>query len=164
MGFAVGPTAAKLAFNSGSNILTVVTLRGLIGGVLLGLLIVGFRQGFAMIRVAMRWTFYCCLFNAVMVYGIIGSVAYIPVSIAILIFFTHPILVALIVHLRGRDPLTIFKALCAIGAFGGLALAMAPTFERVNSLGSRSRPSRPSASAAPSFAERERSYTRPARR
>ena len=133
--FAVGPTAAKLAFNSGSNTLTVVTLRGLIGGVLLGLLIATFRQGFAMSRIALRWTFLCCLFNAVMVYGIIGSVAYIPVSIAVLIFFTHPILVALIVHHRGSDRLTIDKTLCAIGAFGGLALAMAPTIERVNATG-----------------------------
>lgn len=135
VGFAVGPTAAKLAYNSGSNILTVVTLRGLIGGVLLGLLIISLRQGFAINRVAVRWIFLCSVFNAIMVYGIIGSVAYIPVSIAILIFFTHPILVALIVHHRGSDRLTIWKAVFAIGAFGGLALAMAPAIESVNALG-----------------------------
>ncbi len=135
VGFAVGPTAAKLAYNSGSNILTVVTLRGLIGGVLLGLLIAAFRQGFAMDRAAMRWTLFCSAFNAVMVYGLMGSVAYIPVSIAILIFFTHPILVALIVHHRGSDRLTISKAIFATGAFGGLALALAPTIENVSAFG-----------------------------
>jgi hypothetical protein len=40
-----------------------------------------------------------------MAYGYIGSVAYIPVSLAVLIYFTHPLLLALIAHLRGTERL-----------------------------------------------------------
>ena len=37
--FAVGPTAARLALDDGSNTLTVVTLRGVVGAALMALLV-----------------------------------------------------------------------------------------------------------------------------
>ena len=89
--FAIGPTAAKIALDNGSNTLTVVTLRGIIGAALLGLLIVIFRQSFLISRVALRWCLLCSGFSALMVYGFIGSVSYIPIGVAVLIFFVHPI-------------------------------------------------------------------------
>ena len=84
--FAVGPTAAKIAFNNGSNTLTVVTLRGVIGTVLFGLLIVMFRQDFRISRLALRWSCFCSIFTALMVYGLLGSISRIPISVAVLIF------------------------------------------------------------------------------
>ena len=95
--FAIGPTAAKIALDNGSNTLTVVTLRGIIGAALLGLLIVIFRQSFLISRVALRWCLLWSGFSALMVYGFIGSVSYIPIGVAVLIFFVHPIAVAIIV-------------------------------------------------------------------
>lgn len=133
--FAIGPTAAKLALDNGSNTLTVVTLRGAIGSVLLGLLIVMFRQGFRISRLALQWCLCCSIFSALMVYGLIGSVSYIPISVAVLIFFTHPIVIALIVHCRGGDRLTAKKLLLAFGALAGLALALTPTFENLEPTG-----------------------------
>lgn len=135
VGFAIGPTAAKVAMENGANTLTVVTMRGLIGAALLGLLIVIFRQRFRIGSEALKWCLICSAFSAVMVYGLIGSVAYIPVSVAILIFFTHPIVVAVIVHWRGGDRLTARKLLLAVGAFAGLALALAPAFDALEPAG-----------------------------
>lgn len=133
--FAIGPTAAKVALDNGANTLTVVTLRGLIGAALLGLLIVIFRQRFRIGGVALKWCLICSAFTAVMVYGLIGSLSYIPVSVAVLIFFTHPIGVALIAHWRGGDRLTALKLLLAVGAFSGLALALAPAFDSLEPTG-----------------------------
>lgn len=124
--FAIGPIAAKLALENGSNTLTVVTLRGVIGAALMALLIPMSRQGFAIDRDALRWCLVCGVFYALTVYGFIGSVAYVPVSIAVLIFFTHPILVAALAHLRGGDRLTTSKLLLAVAAFAGLALVLGP--------------------------------------
>ena len=133
--FAIGPTAAKIALDNGSNILTVVTLRGIIGAALLGLLIVIFRQSFLISRVALRWCLLCSGFSALMVYGFIGSVSYIPIGVAVLIFFVHPMAIAIIVHWRGGDRLTVRKLLLGFGALGGLALALAPTFDTLETAG-----------------------------
>jgi drug/metabolite transporter (DMT)-like permease len=133
--FAVGPIAAKIAFDNGSNVLTVVAARGLIGAALLALLVVLFRQDFRINRAALRWCLACAAFSALMVYGLIGSVAYIPVSIATLIFFVHPLIIAVIVHCRGGDRLTGGKLLLALGALGGLALALGPTFDSLDTTG-----------------------------
>lgn len=135
--FAVGPTAAKVALDNGANVLTVVAVRGLIGAALLALLVILFRQDFRIGRTALRWCLACAAFSAVMVYGLIGAVAYIPVSVAILIFFVHPIVIAVIVHWRGRggDRLTGGKLLLALAALAGLALALAPTFDTLDMTG-----------------------------
>lgn len=101
----------------------------------MGILIILFRQNFGISHLALRWCLFCSIFNAAMVYGLIGSVAYVPVSIAILIFFTHPILVAAIAHWRGSDRLTLQKAGLAFGVFTGLASALAPTIENVDPIG-----------------------------
>jgi drug/metabolite transporter (DMT)-like permease len=133
--FAVGPTAAKVALDNGANVLTVVAARGLIGAALLALLVILFRQDFRIGRSALRWCLACAAFSAVMVYGLIGAVAYIPVSVAILIFFVHPIVIAVIVHWRGGDRLTGGKLLLALAALAGLALALAPTFDTLDMTG-----------------------------
>ena len=127
--FAIGPIGAKIALDNGSNILTVVTLRGAIGATVLSLLLVSFRQSFRISRAALPWCLLCGGFSALMVYGIIGSVAYIPVSVTILIFFVHPIVIAVIIHWRGGDRLTGGKLLLALAALAGLALALAPSFD-----------------------------------
>jgi drug/metabolite transporter (DMT)-like permease len=133
--FAIGPVAAKIALDNGSNVLTVVTLRGAIGAALLALLVVLLRQGFRINRAALHWCLLCGGFSALMVYGIIGAVATIPVSVAILIFFVHPIVIAVIMHWRGGDRLTGGKLLLALTALAGLALALAPTFDTLEPKG-----------------------------
>jgi drug/metabolite transporter (DMT)-like permease len=133
--FAIGPTAAKLAFDNGSNVLTVAALRGLIGAVLLGVLIAILGQSIRIGRAALRWCLLGSAFTGLMVYGFIGSVSYIPVGVAVLIFFTHPILIAAFVHRRGSDRLAPAQFLFAFGALVGLALALAPTFDTIDPIG-----------------------------
>ncbi|HEX6012167.1 MAG TPA: DMT family transporter [Geminicoccaceae bacterium] len=133
--FAIGPTAAKLALDNGSNTLTVVTLRGVVGAALMGLLVPLSRQGFAIDRRALRWCLYCGVFYSLTVHGFIGSVAYVPVSVAVLVFFTHPILVAVVAHFRGGDCLTARKLLLAVAALAGLALALGPGLGTLDSAG-----------------------------
>src|SRR5687767_4084699 len=124
--FAIGPTAAKLALDNGSDTLTVVTLRGVVGAALMALLVPVSRQGFGVDRRALRWCLCCGVFYSLTVYGFIGSVAYVPVSVAVLVFFTHPILVAAVAHFGGGDRLTARKLLLAFVALAGLALALGP--------------------------------------
>jgi drug/metabolite transporter (DMT)-like permease len=57
-------------------------------------------------------------------YGFIGSVGYIPVSLAVPIVFTHPILVAVVSHWRGGERLTRRKLALALAALAGIALVL----------------------------------------
>lgn len=133
--FAIGPTAARLAFENGANVATVVTLRSVIGAALMALLILVARQGFRMRPEAWRWCLRSAVFNALMVYGFIGSVAYIPIGVAVLIFFTHPILIAAISHVRGHERLSPVGAVLALGVLGGLALVLGPDVRNLDPRG-----------------------------
>src|SRR5262245_47860357 len=96
---AVVPTAAKLAFEAGANTLTVVTLRGVAGMAFMA----ASGQSF---RLPGRTLAPCAaagLAHALVACGFIGSVAHIPVSLAVLIYATHPILLAFIFHGRGHE-------------------------------------------------------------
>lgn len=121
---AVAPTAAKLALDSGGNTLTVVALRGAIGLALMGLLLAGSRQPFGVGRRTLAWCLCAGLFHALATYGFIGSVGYIPVSLAVPIVFTHPILVAVVSHWRGGERLTRRKLALALAALAGIALVL----------------------------------------
>ena len=133
--FAVGPTAVRLALDDGSNTLTVVTLRGVVGAALMSLLVPLSRQGFGVDRRALRWCLYCGVLYSLTVYGFIGAVARVPVSVAVLVFFTHPVLVAIVAHSRGGDRLTPGKLLLALAALAGLALVLGPGFGTLDPAG-----------------------------
>lgn len=133
--FAFGPVGARVAYEDGSNILTVVTLRGVVAAVLISLLVGPRREGFGIDRRAWRWCLVCGLLQAVVVYGFTGSVAFIPVSVAVLVFFTHPILVAIVIHWSGGERLTLRKLLLAIVVLVGLALALGAEATELDSHG-----------------------------
>ena len=124
--FAVGPTAARVAFDNGANTLTVVALRGVVAAALMALLVLAARQGFAIGRAAWRWCLWCGAFQAAAVYCFIGSIASIPVGLAVLVFFTHPLLVAAAAHWGGGERLTGRKLLLALAVLAGLAAALGP--------------------------------------
>ena len=70
----------------------------------------------------------------VVAYGYLGSVNRIPVSLAVLLFFTYPPQVALVAWLRG-EPLAPRRALAIVAAFVGLALALGVEIGSLDPLG-----------------------------
>lgn len=133
--FAIGPTAARLALDNGSNTLTVVALRSLVSAVLMAGLLLAAGGGLWPPRRAWPWCLACGAMQAVGVYGFIGSVALIPVGAAVLVFFTHPMLIAFVAHLRGRERLTPRKLALAVLSFAGLAAVLAPEATALDPLG-----------------------------
>ncbi|MCU0887864.1 MAG: DMT family transporter [Rubritepida sp.] len=122
--FAVAPVGARLAFEGGGNTLTVVALRGVVAAVLMALLILLLRQGFRLDRRAVAWTLVCGGFQGVAVAAFLGAVERVPVGVAVLVFFTHPFLLAAVGHWRGTEPLTGRRLMLMGVAFGGLALVV----------------------------------------
>lgn len=123
---AVSPTAAKVALEAGATTLTVLSARGLITVVVMWLALMALGQGVAVGRQAGLFGLLAGIAYVLMSYGYVASVAYIPVSLAILIFFTHTLLLALIAHLRGTERLGRRKLLLAVVVLAGLALVVGP--------------------------------------
>lgn len=135
MAFAVGPVGARLAFEDGSDTLTVVALRGVVAAALMALLVLLLRQAFRLDRRASPWTLACGALQGVAVYWFLGSVALVPVGVAVLVFFTHPFLLAAFAHWRGTERLTARKAMLMAAAFGGLALVIGPELAGIDMTG-----------------------------
>lgn len=126
LAFAIGPVGATLAFEAGSNTPTVVALRGLVAAALMALLVVMLRQGFRLDGRAWPFTLACGALQGVAVYGFLGSVALVPVGVAVLVFFTHPLLLAGLAHVRGTERLSALQAVLMAAVLGGLSLLMGP--------------------------------------
>lgn len=123
---AMVPTFAKLALNGGAEVLTVIATRGIIGAIIMASVVLLAGQGF---RLRPPIAFLCLLSGlayTAMSYGFIGAVAFIPVSLMMLLFFVHPIIVAVVHHLRGETPLTPAKFALILAVFAGLGFALAP--------------------------------------
>ncbi len=66
---------------------------------------------------------------AVMSLGYLGSVYFIPVSLSVLLFFTFPFVVLTLNYLIDRERVSLPQLLAFVVAFGGLTLALGPSWE-----------------------------------
>ena len=57
-------------------------------------------------------------------YVLLGAIQTIPVALAVLIFYTYPILIALYGWLRGTDRFSVLSLLFLVLAFGGLVIVL----------------------------------------
>jgi drug/metabolite transporter (DMT)-like permease len=126
--FGFGTTFARLAYDGGANPLTVVLLRlaAFVIVVSIVLLLLG-RQG-RLSRQGFLASLWMAATLGMVSLGYQGAVAFIPVSLAALLFYTFPLLVGVMAVAAGRDRLTGRKALALVLAFLGLALALGPAF------------------------------------
>lgn len=116
-------TFARLAYDSGSNPPTQVLLRSLSMMLALGGLQLLAGRSLMLPRRVIPTTLalgFCIFF---MSFGYLSSVAYISVSLAVLLLYTFPLMVGIASPLLGRERMTWIKGLCLIGAFSGLLVA-----------------------------------------
>jgi drug/metabolite transporter (DMT)-like permease len=126
--FGFGTTFARLAYDGGSQPLTVVILRISAFVIFVGAALALLGRPMRPSRHALLGTLWMAVTLAMVSLGYQGSVAFIPVSLAALIFYCNPLMVGLIAVAAGRDQLTVVKAAALVAAFVGLALALGPGF------------------------------------
>jgi drug/metabolite transporter (DMT)-like permease len=135
LAIAIVPSFAKLAYEGGSNTITVITARSILSVALTWLVVISLRQtlrvGWKPILISVA-TGIC---YAVMLYGFLGAVAFIPINTAILIYFIHPLLVGLLAVWFGDERVTVKKIAALIAAFSGLGLAVGFSFGSLNLAG-----------------------------
>ena len=132
---ALTPNAAKIAYLEGANTMAVVTSRCIVG--MLGIaLYLTVRSGWAQVGWStLRNTSWSGLTQAMTALGMIGAVAFIDVSLTILIIFLHPFLIAIIGHLRGESRLSPAHFATIVVAVLGLGLALGVTIDSLDPRG-----------------------------
>jgi drug/metabolite transporter (DMT)-like permease len=129
---AVVPSFAKLAYDGGSNTLTVITARSILTVVLTWLVIISLRQAVRINRKPLLISLGTGVCYAVMLYGFLGAVAFIPINIVILIYFIHPILVGLLAARLGDEAMSTKMVAALVVAFAGLGLAVGFSFDALD--------------------------------
>ncbi|MSP88133.1 MAG: DMT family transporter [Alphaproteobacteria bacterium] len=133
--FALTPTLNRLAYDAGSDVSSLVTVRFVVTvpALLVAILILG-----RSLKIGMRGWRNSAIVGVLMAltaYGYIAAVAYIPVSLSSLIFYTFPIIVGLAATFVNNEPLTPLRLTMLAAAFAGLVLALGVTFDTLDPRG-----------------------------
>lgn len=135
VGLGLAVAVARFAFEGGTNGVTVAVLRAS----LLVLLVGGYCLATGRnLRLPWRLWFPCFVLGlpmAVMFYGNIAAVQFIPIGLAALLFFTFPPLIALGEAALARRMPAGLQLLALAAAFAGLAMMLGVSFETVHPLG-----------------------------
>ncbi len=121
-------TATRLAYDAGSNPITVIVARAAVPAVFIALVMLARRQAFRLAPGAFWPVVGIALGQLGITIGYLGAVAFIPVSLAALVFFAHPVLVAVVLGVFGHSRIGWTAGLAFAAAFVGLTLALAPSF------------------------------------
>lgn len=131
----LAPIAAKTAYQEGANPLAVITYRTLIGMVVLAIYLTLRQQWWKNGWAPFRYSSVSGAAQAFTSVGFLGAVAYIDVSLAALIVYFHPFVVAAVGHFRGDVNLTPVLIAYIGTTIVGLALVFGVSFESLNFAG-----------------------------
>jgi drug/metabolite transporter (DMT)-like permease len=129
------PTTAKFAYLDGSNVLTVAVARGIVAVTLLGLIVVCMRLSFRLPRELLRSSLVAGIGQAFFVFGVLAAITSINISLALLILYLYPIVLAIHQHRQGVNRLGAAQWLSALIAVAGLALILGVGFDEINLIG-----------------------------
>lgn len=129
------PTTAKLAYESGSNLITVAFARGVIATLLLLLAVLLIRQSLRLPRALLRPSLIAGVGGAIFVYGIYGAINTINISLAVLILYLYPIVLAIYEHLIGSIRVSKAQWLWGLAACCGLALILGVKLDQTSLVG-----------------------------
>lgn len=115
---------ARLSYDHGVSTLTILAGRSLSTLLLVGLWLAWRRQPALLPRSALPMLTVVGSTFALQSLFYLGAIHFIPVSLAVLLFYLYPILVLLIASALGHDRMTPVRTVGALAAFGGLALAL----------------------------------------
>lgn len=133
--FTVSVILARLSYTAGSNATTILALRYSVAAILLYLYFKVRGQSPWLPRPLALRAAGIGLMVAVYAYGYLGAVQYIPVSLAVLIFYTYPLLTGLAAWLVDGEQLSTSK-IAALGCgMIGVALAVEVSFKGLDLLG-----------------------------
>lgn len=133
LGFGLMAIFAKYAYEDNVGIFTLLTLRFLLAGLFLGLVLwirkeklqVGYRQLLILIGLGVMG-------YAVMSSCFFYAVKLIPASIAAISLYTYPVIVTILSLCFYKEPITKYKVVALVLSFVGLVLVVGVAFDELN--------------------------------
>lgn len=122
--FACNSALAKIAFEEGSDPLTIITLRTTFAALVVAVVVLVWPPKVRLTRRQRLWALALGVNVAIYSYGLLSAIEYIPVALAVIIFYTYPLLGAAILWTTGREAVARPTALALVLAFAGLVLAL----------------------------------------
>jgi drug/metabolite transporter (DMT)-like permease len=135
LGVVIMPTTARLAYESGSDTMTVAFSRGLVATTILLLILLVMRQKISLPREYWMSSLLAGMGGILFVYGFYGAIVSVNISLAVLIIYLYPITVAVYEHLTGVIKLSFRQWLLTIATFGGLALVIGARLDQMDPIG-----------------------------
>jgi drug/metabolite transporter (DMT)-like permease len=132
---AIVPNFSKLAYQSGASVPLVIAGRYAIMALLLGLMLAYRRRSVFTSRRVLRLCLIGGIATAFMSFGVLSAITRIDLSLVILIFYLHPILIAWFGHLRGTYALNRVRLICCALILVGLAFALSVSWARLDAMG-----------------------------
>ncbi len=133
LSFASISILGKLAYAAGANEVTILAFRFAAGAAVLWLLL--WREGWAA-RLPGRDIATMAALGILGMGGVTGAffagLKLIPASLAIMLMYTYPLFLALVTTLLGRERLSPRQGLALAMALAGVALTLAPAWQRTN--------------------------------
>ena len=124
VGFAGNSTAVKLAYDGGTNPLTYLTVRSVVAALLVLAIVMLMRRS---VWMPMRRRIAALALGglaAVYSYGLLSAIQFIPVALAVLIFYTFPLFAGMYMWVSGREKPTMVSVGALLVAFVGLVMAL----------------------------------------
>ena len=135
LAYGLAPSMARLAYDSGVTVMTATAGRFVAGACGIALLWWLRGAGFRLSRRAAWGAIGCGLISSITSTGYMAALARIPASLAVLIFFTFPVLVGIAARLIDGVPLTATKLGSLLLAFAGVAMAVGVDLDRLDLVG-----------------------------
>ena len=124
LGFSTSILMANMAYRDGIDIHTINSVRHSVTVVLL-FIFLKIRGKQLKLPPRERYASFVLAISVFMMgVGYLSATQYIPVSVAVLIFYAHPFLVAIIARFTENDPITPIRLMAITTAFIGLAFAL----------------------------------------
>ena len=133
--FALTNSMAGLAYQGGSDPLTVATARFMVPTIVLAVVLGITGAGFTLPKRDAIAATVLGLITAGFSFSILNAIEILGVSLAVLIFFLFPLFTSLIVAVMGWEKLTATTVVAALVAFAGLALIFGVNGESLAILG-----------------------------
>lgn len=120
---ALNNVALPFVYKSGWNAQSVVLFRFVFSSMVLGLVLLAWGRGFRLAGRDIGHAMGSGVAVAIGAVGLLGSFQFIPVSLAIVIVYTNPVLTAVMLAIWHRRPPSRLQVICLVVAFAGVAIA-----------------------------------------
>jgi len=121
---AIVPSFARLAYEGGSDTLTVIAGRSIVTAAVCFVVTAMLGRRLRVPRRSLAISLGLGVLYAVHLYGFLGAITYLPVNMAILIYFLHPLMIGVAAMSAGRETASPLRLGALITALVGLALAV----------------------------------------